>query len=112
MASNKPRAQGPRSKPKSSATDWLRKPTTASRTAHKLFLDSTRGDGILALARAIRERGDPTQEHMLSKLYLFMRDYLPDSLAGPHGYIQGDEVMAHLLCCRNETAPSRHKATK
>lgn len=94
------------------AVDWLRVPT-GSRSAHRLFLDNVKNDGFMALSRAIRQKypSQETQECMLTKFYLFMRDCLPHGLTGEYEHITGDDVMEHLLCC-NETAPSRHRVTK
>lgn len=95
-------------------TDWLRIPTQATRSSQKSFLEKeTQRDGFLSFAVAMRTQGDAgRQESMLTKVYLFMRDNLPDGLVGDWGHIEGNDVMIHLLCCPEQTAPSRHKATK
>lgn len=95
----------------SMATEWLRKPTTASRASHQAFVKNWKSDGFLSLGVAIKGRGDNTQECMFTKFYIFLRDCLPDGLVGDLGHIRGDDVMEYLLCHKGQTAPSRHKAT-
>lgn len=93
------------------ATEWLYKHTTASKATHRSFLENSDHDGFLALGLAMKTRGDPIQECMFNKFYLFLHDNLPNGLTGKLAHILGDDVMGYLLCC-SETAPSRHKLTK
>lgn len=76
---------------------WLWAPTKASRTSHKSFLSAAKHDRILSLSRAIKDQGDATQELMLIKSYLFIRDCIPHGLTGAYAHILGDDVMEYLL---------------
>lgn len=113
MASDAARSRGRPSQAKSVPTiDWLWKPTRGSRTAHKAFLDQAEDDGFLNFSLAIRGRGDTTQEYMVTRFYLFLRDCLSDGLVGAFGHVRGDDVMEHLLCHNGYMVPSLHKVTK
>lgn len=48
---------------------------------------------------------------MLAKLYVFLRDFMPDGLAGRWAHIRGEDVMRYL-CSSTEVATSRHRVAK
>lgn len=56
---------------------------------------STMAFGVLA--RAIKDTGNPTQQCMLMKFAVFLRDCVPMGLTGDLDHIQGDNVMRYLL---------------
>lgn len=99
----------------SRGNDWLpytRAPTLSTKALSTRFIQTHKHrDWFLALAWAIeQEKGDSTQSKLLSKVYVFLRDFIPRGL-GPHGdfaHIRGNDLMEQLLC-HGETTSSRHK---
>lgn len=69
-------------------------------------------DWFLALASAIELKGDPTQSKMLSKAYVFLRDFMPRGLVEDFRHIRGDDVMEELVCHSPETTVSRHRIAR
>lgn len=67
--------------------NWLHTTTETLRTVYRSFLHETKRNDIGMLARAIEDTGDLS-------------------------YIHGDAVMSHFLCHKEETPPSRQKATR
>ncbi|KAJ2995491.1 hypothetical protein NUW58_g1253 [Xylaria curta] len=52
------------------------------------------------------------EARMMAKMYLFLRQYMPDGLTGRWAHLRGNEVMRVLLSDREEQCVSRHKVTK
>lgn len=97
--------------------DWLpytQQPLLSTKAMYtERFLHNHRHrDGILSLAWAMdQERGDGQQSKWLSKVDVFLCDFIPRGLTGDYAHIAGDDVMEALLC-HNETTATRHKVAK
>lgn len=97
--------------------DWLpytQQPLLSTKAMYtERFLHNHRHrDGILSLAWSTdQEQGDGLQSRWLSKVDVFLRDFIPRGLTGDYAHITGDDVMEALLC-HNETMATRHKVAK
>ncbi|CAJ2503080.1 Uu.00g104740.m01.CDS01 [Anthostomella pinea] len=85
----------------------------ATKALHNRYIETHKShDWFLRLADAMSvEKADPLQSKMFAKMYVFMRDFMPQGLTGKYAHIRGDDVMRHLLC-HNEHTVSRHKVSK
>lgn len=91
------------------ARDWLplaRDERSLHNPLNVNFIKANKGGDW---SRAMCEQKRTLQARMLTKAYLFLRDYLPQGLTGPFGHIPGDDVMCQLLCHTGEQAASRQK---
>lgn len=96
--------------------DWLpyaRESPLAAREAHARFAQSQKHrDWFMALVCAMEDLPENNgQSKMLFKMYVFMRDFFPQGLAGGLGHVRGSGVMGQLLCHNSSTA-SKHRVTK
>ncbi|KAH8745205.1 hypothetical protein F5883DRAFT_529650 [Diaporthe sp. PMI_573] len=112
------RSQEPTPTPRS-ASGWLpylgpKTPIWTSKAmCSSLIQKRKHRDWFLALASAIDGRGDPTQSKMLSKAYVFLRDFfVPRGLVEGFRHIRGDDVMEQLVCHPPETTVSRHRVAR
>ncbi|KAI1345769.1 hypothetical protein F5Y01DRAFT_322778 [Xylaria sp. FL0043] len=53
-----------------------------------------------------------SEARMMAKVYIFLRQYMPEGFTGRWAHLSGSEVMRVLLSDQAEQSVSRHKATK
>ncbi|KAK9792838.1 hypothetical protein SCARD494_06706 [Seiridium cardinale] len=123
MRKNPERADSPnvpgRSKTRSAVpmSNWLpsqHPPIIPTKALHLNFINANKHhDWFLRLAWAMNEdKGDELQCRMLAKVYIFLREFMPQGLTGEFAHLQGDQIMHHLLCHKGEHQMSRHKMAK
>lgn len=91
--------------------EWLPLKSSQTAKARVLRLSNIESrkdeDWFLAFATEM----DPTdhiQSKMVAKIYLFLRDFIPEGLTGPYAHIRGNDIMDQLLCHKKESTYSRH----
>lgn len=94
--------------------DWLPlarvEPSLTQPLSINFIKQNKHNDWFLRFALELSKQDDQ-QGRMLAKLYLFLRDFMPDGLAGRWAHIRGEDVMRYL-CSSTEVAISRHRVTK
>lgn len=79
------------------------------------FVKTNKSDNwFLSLEWAMSERteANPAQGRVMTKVYLFLRNYLPEGFTGPYAHIQGNDIIDYLLCYTSKQAVSRHKVSR
>ena len=77
--------------------------------SHKYIKERKSSDWFLTLHDAMPRK---YEARMMAKMYLFLRQYMPEGLTGRWAHLRGNKIMRVLLSDREEQCVSRHKATK
>lgn len=100
----------------SADTDWLtparKKPLLTKGLTGSFIHKHQHNDWFISLANALIGIGEVQQSRSLTKVYIFLRMFMPEGLTGRWAHLGGKSLMDHLLSHPEALCVSRHRVTR